>query len=142
MPSYAQIASAQVSIKRNEEQQAATVLTTIKESAGTPPWTQKEKEDYQNELDNFSKLSTAHMNCEYNACRSHGISTGHSPDCPFLEEYNKSIKAKEVSTNKKTSTEVEPLTNESMDIDIKEEDNYDTTEAGCVKHYSKHALLH
>ena len=29
-----------------------------------------------------------------------------------------------------------------MDIDIKEEDNYDTTEAGCVKHHPKHALLH
>ena len=46
MPSYAQIASAQVSIKRIEEEQAATVLTTIKASAGTPPWTQKVKEDY------------------------------------------------------------------------------------------------
>ena len=29
-----------------------------------------------------------------------------------------------------------------MDIDIKEEDYYDTTEAGCVKHHPKHALLH
>ena len=63
MPSYALIASAQVSIKRSEEEQAATVLTTIKESAGTPPWTQKEKEDYQNEWDDFSKLLPAHMNC-------------------------------------------------------------------------------
>ena len=142
MPSYAQIASAQVSIPRTEEGQAATVLTTMKESVGTPPWTQKEKEDYQNEWDDFSKLLTAHMNCEYNACRSRGISAGHSPDCPFLEEYNKSIKAKEVSTNEKTSDEVEPLTNELMDIDIKGENNYDTTEAGCVKHHLKHALLH
>ena len=82
------------------------------------------------------------MNCEYNACRSRGISAGHSPDCPFLEEYNKSIKAKKVSTNTTTSDEVEPLTNESMDIDIKEEDNYNTTEAGCVKHHPKYALLH
>ena len=48
MPSHAQIASARVSIKRtNEEEQAATVLTTFKESAGTLPWTQQEKEDYQ-----------------------------------------------------------------------------------------------
>ena len=65
MPSYAQIASAQVSIKRNpEEEQAALVLPTIKESAGTPPWTQAEKKDYQNEWDDFTKLSMAHMNCE------------------------------------------------------------------------------
>ena len=143
MPSYAQIASAQVSIKRNpKEEQAALVLPTIKESAGTPPWTQAEKEDSQNELDDFTKLSTTHMNCEYNACRSRGVSAGHSPDCPFLKEYNKFIIAREVSTNKKTSDEVEHLTNESMDIDIKEEDNYDTTEAGCVKHHPKHALLH
>ena len=49
MPSYAQIASAQVSIKRSEEEQAVSVLTTIKESAGTSPWTQKQKEDYYNE---------------------------------------------------------------------------------------------
>ena len=82
------------------------------------------------------------MNCEYNACRSRRISSGHSPDCPLLAEYNKSIKAEKVSTNAKSSDEVEPLTNESMDIDIKEEDNYDTTEAGCVKHHPKHALLH
>ena len=143
MPACAKIASAQVSIKHNpEEAQAATVLTTIKKSTGTPPWTQKEKEDYQNEWDDFIKLSTAHMNCEYTACRSREVSAGHSPDCPLLEEYNKSIKAKEVSTNEKTSDEVEPLTNESMNIDIKEEDNYDTTEAGCVKHHPKHALLH
>ena len=87
MPSYGQITSAQVSIKHNsEEEQAATVLTTIKDSVGRPPWTQKEKEDYQNEWDDFSKLLTAHMNCEYNAYRSRGISAGHSPDCPFLEE--------------------------------------------------------
>ena len=47
MPSHAQIASPQVSIKRtNEEEQAATVLTTFKESAGTLPWTKQEKEDY------------------------------------------------------------------------------------------------
>ena len=143
MPSYAQITSAQVSMEPTTEvEQAATVLTTIIESAGMPPWTQKEKEDYQNEGDNFSKLSTAHMNCEYNACRSRGISAGHSPDCLFIEEYNKSINAKAVSTNVKTSDEVEPLTNESMDIDIKEEDNFDTTEAGYVKHDPKHALLH
>ena len=109
MPSYAQITSAQVSMEPTTEvEQAATVLTTIIESAGMPPWTQKEKEDYQNEGDNFSKLSTAHMNCKYNACRSGWISAGQ--DCPFLEEYNKSIKAKEVSTNAKTSDEVEPLT--------------------------------
>ena len=143
MPSYKQIASAQVSMKpTNEEKQAATVLTSIKESAGTPPWTQKEKDDYQHEWDDLPKLSMAHMNCEYNACRSRGVSAGHLPDCPFLEQYNKSIKAKEVSTNAKTSDEVEPLTNESMNIDIKEEDNYNTTEAGCVKHHPKHALLH
>ena len=142
MPSYAQIASAQVSIKRTKEEQAVTDLTTINEAAGTPPWTQKEKEDYQNEWEDFSKLWTAHINCEYNACRSSGISAGHSPDCPFLEEYNKSIKAKEVSTNEQTRDEVEPLTNKSMNIDIKEEDNYDTTEAGSVKHHPKHALLH
>ena len=49
MPSYEQIASAQVSNKGTEEEQAATVLTTIKESAGTSPLTQKEKKDYQNE---------------------------------------------------------------------------------------------
>ena len=77
MPSYTQIASAQCSIKRTEEEQAATVLTTIKGSAGTPPWTQQEKEDYQNEWNVINKLSTAHMNCEYNSCRSRGISTGH-----------------------------------------------------------------
>ena len=70
------------------------------------------------------------------------MSAGQSPACPFLEEYNRSVKAKEVSTNEKTSDEVEPLTNESMDIDIKEEDNNDTTEAGCVKHNPKHALLY
>ena len=52
------------------------------------------------------------------------------------------MKAKKVSTNKKTSYEVEPLTNKSMDIDVKDENNYDTTEAGCVKHHPKHALLH
>ena len=142
MPSYAQIASAQVSIKRTEEEQAATVLTTTEESTSTPPWTETEKEDYQNEWNNFSKLSKAHMNCEYNACHSRGISAGHSPDCPFIKAYNKSIKAKEVSTNEKISDEVEPLTNESIDVDIKEEDNYDTPEAGCVKHHPKHALLH
>ena len=141
MPSYAQIASAQVSIKRTQEEQATTVLTTIKESAGTPPWTQKEKEDYQNEWDDFSKLSTAYMNWDYNACCSRGISAGHSAGCPYLEEYNKSIKGKQVSTNEKTSDEVEPLTDTSMDIDIKEENNYDTTEVGCVKHHPKHALL-
>ena len=57
MPSYAQIASAQVSMKpTSEAEQAATVLTTIKESASTPPWTQKEKEDYQNEWSEFNKL--------------------------------------------------------------------------------------
>ena len=100
IPSYALIASAQVSMKpTSEAEEAATVLTTIKESAGTPPWTQKEKEDYQNEWNEFYKLSTAHMNCEFNACHSRGISTGHSQDCPFLEEYNKSVKAKELSTN-------------------------------------------
>ena len=142
MSSYPHIASTQVSIKRTEEEQAATVLTTIKESAGTPPWTQKEKEDNQNAWDDFSKLLTAHMNCEYNACGSRGISARHSPDYPFLEQYNKSIKANEVSTNVQTSDEVEPLTNESMDIDIKEEDNYDTTEAGCDKHHPKRTLLH
>ena len=75
-------------------------------------------------------------------CRSRGISAGHSPDCPFLEEYNKSIKVKEVSTNKKISDEVEPLTSKTMYIDIKEKDNYDTTEAGCVKYHPKHVLLH
>ena len=143
MLSYAQIDSAQVSMKpTSQEEQAATVLTTIKESAGTPPWTQKEKKVDQNEWDDFSKLSSAHMNCEYNACLGRGMSAGHSPDCPFLEEYNQSIKAKEVSTNAKTIDEVEPLTNESMDIDIKEEDNYDTTEAGCVKHHPKYTLLY
>ena len=142
MPSYALIASAQASIKRNpEEEQAATVLTTIKESAGTPPWTQNVKEDYQNEWDDFTKVSTPHMHCKYTACCSCGVSTEHSPDCPFLEGYNKSIKGSEVSTNEKTSYEVKPLTKESMDIDIEEEDNYDTTEAGCVKHHPKHALL-
>ena len=143
MPSYAQRASAQVSIKRTDEEQAATVLITIlKESAGRPPWTQKEKEDYQNEWDDFSKLSTAHMNCECNACCSRGISAGHFLDCPFLEEYNKSIKAKKVSTHKNISDEIEPLTNETMDIDIKEEEDYNTTEAGCVKDHPKHAFLH
>ena len=84
----------------------------------------------------------AHMNWEYNACRSCGISAGHSPDCAFLEEYNKSIKAKEVRTKKKISDDVEPLTNETMDIDIKEEDDYNTTEASYVKDHPKHALLH
>ena len=43
MPSYAEIASAQVSMKATTEvEQATTVLTIIKESAGTPPWAQKE----------------------------------------------------------------------------------------------------
>ena len=82
------------------------------------------------------------MNCEYNSCRRRRIAARHSPDCPFLEEYNKSIKAKEVSTNKKSSDKVEPLTNEAMDIDIKEADNYDTIEAGCVKYHPTHALLY
>ena len=126
----------------SEVEQAATVLTTSKESASTPTWTKKEKEDYQKEWNDFSKLSTADMNSEYNACCSRGISARHSPDCPFFEEYNKFMKAKKVSTNKKTSYEVEPLTNKSMDIDMKDENNYDTTEAGCVKHHPKHALLH
>ena len=67
-PSYAQIASAQVSMKPTSEvEQAATVLTTSKESASTPTWTKKEKEDYQKEWNDFSKLSTADMKSEYNA---------------------------------------------------------------------------
>ena len=42
-------------------------LITATVANSRPPWTQKDKEDYQNKWDDFHKLSTAHMNCEYNA---------------------------------------------------------------------------